>query len=205
MFQDTVKIFNTGEIVKNEFYVVSTPNKWSQDSFDKEIKIAHFINFYKKIYEACSNFILPNFLDLSIPKALFQTELDLEIFRQENFLEYPSRISSLFVFSNLKDAKEYREHINLKNANILRVYATDPNYKITKHNMEYITVLRVLYGSIFYEKLISEDKLIEKYWLGKADIFDYRKFNLPQGIIYPKFEYLIEGTYATTMLLEDQN
>lgn len=202
---ESVTILNTGEIIKNEFFVVSTPNKWNQSSFDKDLKIQHFFNFYSKLHEACSNFILPNFLDLTIPKNLFQTELDLELYRQNNFPEYPSRIAAMYVFKTLKDAKEYREHIKLPKANILRIFASSDNCKISKHNIEYITILRVLYGSQFYEKLISENKLIEKYWLGIGIPFDYNEFSLPHGIIQPKFEYLIEGSYASTMKLEDQD
>lgn len=197
MFQDTVKIFNTGEIVKNEFYVLNTPGKNTQNSDWKDIKIQNFITFYN----VTMNIQLPNFIKNALPIGLIDTERLLDEYRQKYFPVYPSRFACFFVFGSIEDAKKYKED-SYKNQNyqIYKVQIVSENYKVTKHNMEYVSVLRTTYNYDIFQRILAEENLIYRYWIGEASDFDYSKYNSKIGIIKPLFEYLVEGECTCTLV-----
>lgn len=197
-----IKIFNTNEIIKNEFFFVKTSNKIAQNSINKNMKINLFFDLFNNFVHIYNDNLLPNFITSTFPIVMLQTECDLEKYRVENFENYPSRLNTLFVFSNIEDAKKYREELNLSNANIMKVHVLDKT-KVTKHNMEYVSVLRVMYNTIHYENLMSQENLLQKYWIGEGAPFDYFKYGSDNGIIHPRFEYLIEGEYIFAPYKED--
>lgn len=192
-----VKVFNTDEIIKNEFYILNTPGKNTQNSQWKDIKIEQFKMFFNVTMYAQ----IPNFIRNILPINHIDTERLLEDYRQNNFPNYPSRLACFFVFDNIDDVKKYKEdsHKN-KDYKIYKIQISSNDYKITKHNMEYVSVLRVTYGYDIFTSIIEDEKLIHKYWSGEASNFDYSKYGSNNGIIQPLFEYLIEGEYTATLI-----
>lgn len=194
-----VRVFNTNEIIKNEFYILNTPGKNTQNSQWKDIKIEQFKIFFNVIMHAQ----IPNFIRNVLPINHIDIERLLEDYRQNNFPNYPSRLACFYVFDNIDDVKKYKEdsHKN-KDYEIYKIQISSNDYKITKHNMEYVSVLRVTYGYDIFTSIIENEKLIHKYWSGEASNFDYSKYGSNNGIIKPSFEYLIEGEYIKTPVLD---
>lgn len=196
---ESITLANTGETIKNKFYVLETPGKWDQNSFDKEAKINGFINFIKYIsFGNCPNFILR-----SLPDLLLKTEYDLEAYRQQHFPELPSRLASFFVFDNLESIQLYKKEEKNNTGNIFEIFCIPTTLKVSKHNMELVTVLRVLVNNRpLYEKVISEENLLHKYWSGVMEPFNYAKYKCNNGIISPRAEYLIEGEFSSGLYIK---
>lgn len=194
---NTVKIFNTGEIIKNEFYILNTPGKNLQNSEYKERKIQDFTVFYNIIMSDT----LPNFIKTTLNFKVIDVEALLENYRQNNFPDYPSRLACFFVFNNIEDIKKYKEDSpQTKDNPVYKVQITSNNYKITKHNMEYVSVLRTTRNFKMFKPIIEKENILHKYWSGEASDFDYSKYDSPIGIIKPLFEFLIEGEYSCTLV-----
>lgn len=196
----TIKILNTGDNIKNEFYALNTPGKNTQNSVYKDFKIRDFIIFYN-LFMNLDMLQIPNYIKISLPFYIIETEKLLEAHRQENFPEFPSRLACFFIFGNIEDAKRYRDVYHKgKDNKIFKIQISTNTYKVTKHNMEYVSVLRTTYNSDIFTPIIQNENLLHKYWKGEAQDFDYSKYNNNNGVIKPLFEYLIEGEYIVTPL-----
>ncbi|MGL5902784.1 MAG: DUF2441 domain-containing protein [Cetobacterium sp.] len=188
-----IKLINTGETIKNQFYVLETPGKWNQNSFGKENKINDFLCFFSYI----NSTNIPNFIARDLPNLKIKVEIDLEIYRQKNFPELPSRLACFFTFDNLESVISYRKEETNNTGKIFEIFSTPDTIKISKHNMELVTVLRVItHNYDLYHKVIQEENLLYKYWAGIMEPFDYSKYGSNNGLIPPRAEYLIEGSYA---------
>ena len=195
---EKITLANTGETINNKFYVLETPGKWNQNSFYKEAKIKDFICFFN--YINSSN--CPNFIARALPITI-NIEADLEMYRQNHFPELPSRLACFFVFDNLKSVKQYKEEEKNNTGNIFEISCAPETLKISKHNMELVTVLRVIaYNNDLYHKVIQEENLLYKYWAGIMEPFDYSKYGSNNGLIPPRAEYLIEGSYISGLYQE---
>lgn len=192
-----VNIFNTKDVVKNEFFILNTLGKDTQNSEWKDIKLQNYITFYNVIM----NIQLPNFIRNILPINIIDTEAMLDDYRQNIFPNYPSRLACFFVFDNLQDVLKYKEEC-YKNQDfkIYKIQISSNDYKITKHNMEYVSVLRVTYDWYNFKEILKNENLIHKYWSGEASDFDYSKYGNNNGVIKPTFEYLIEGKYTCSLI-----
>lgn len=189
-----IKLINTGEIIKNEFYYLETHGKNTQNSFYKDVKIQNFMTFAN----LNTQIHMPNFIQREMPYNIIYSEAHLEEYRSTFYPEYPSRLASFFVFDSLESVKKYKESNNQYQNNKIFRLKLKGNYKISKHNMEYISVLRTVYNTPIFEQVINNFNIISKYWMGEGSDFDYSMFNSTFGIIPPTFEYMIEGEFEST-------
>lgn len=189
-----IVLINTSETINNKFYILETPGKWNQSSFGKETKLNDFACFFNYINsENC-----PNFIARALPYIAIRIEVELEMYRQKHFPELPSRLASFFAFDNLESVKQYKDEEKNNTGNIFEIFCTPETIKISKHNMELVTVLRVVgHNNDLYHKVIQEENLFHKYWAGIMEPFDYSKYGSNNGVIPPRAEYLIEGSYIS--------
>ncbi len=193
----TVKILNTGETVQNKFYFVETPGKIeTQNPSYKTEKILALNSLYFSI----NNRMLPNFLQRGLTDKLIietSSEFLLEQYRVNHFPNLPSRAASFFAFASLEDAQFYAG-IEETSRHIFELEITSSDYKISKHNMEYVSVIR----SYFYStEMLEKENLYHKYWSGESKDFDYTPYYPENGIIKPREEYLIEGIFNYKLII----
>lgn len=202
-----IKLINTGEIIKNEFYICFFKADFSIEKINNRIinkdkicaiidilinNIPNSFNFKDKVnfrniellkdYENSSgpHFIVASYLDLL-------TEFYFEKVRLDEHSECPKRLTSHYAFDNLKELKHT---VNFYKWNPIKIFKvkidTTKPFLVSKHNMEYVSSIRSNIESvpIFF---------IQSYWQGEAANISYDcSFSSPKTYI-PIYEFLIDG------------
>ncbi len=189
-----VTVLNTGESIKNEFFLINLENELDHNSSDKELKIKTLEEFYfTKDKTNPSYKHLPPFLKRHKDLLnIIQGEYLLEKYRQKNYPEYPSRVACLFVFHNLEDLATACRIPGWR-GEIFKIKIISPDYKVTKHNMEFSSAMQGYHNPII-QRAASENNYLSKYWTSDSSIIDYTPYGWKM-IYYPIYEYLIEGEY----------
>ena len=104
--------------------------------------------------------LLPSFIKRAIPHYIIDSEMELERIRQESFPNYPSRCASFFAFDNIEDVLKYKSK-EPTGRDIFEMEMISSDYKITKHNMEYITVIRACHEA---REIVLAENLFHRYW-----------------------------------------
>lgn len=176
---DTVTTLNTNEILKNEFYIhsdIQMGNTWKAKPF-----IEAYNNFSKLLPLHQSSGIRSYLLRNDIVAS----ELALELFRQEKYPTFPSRINGIFAFLSFNHAREFGKGY---------VYKAKINesitYAITIHNFQEISAHRI--GNL--------DATPKKYWEGFMQDY-YYKDNLLNYRYHPILkEVLVDGEFIIELI-----
>lgn len=202
-----IKLINTGETIKNEFYICFFNPDFSTEKINNRIinknkicaiidilinNIPNGFNFNDKVnfmdiklLEDYENLTGPHFIVASYLDLL--TEFYFEKIRLDEHNECPKRLTSHYAFDNLKELKHT---VNFYKWNPIKVFKvkidTTKSFLVSKHNMEYVSSIRSNIKSvpIFF---------IQSYWQGKAANIGY-DYGFPNPKIYiPIYEFLIDG------------
>lgn len=214
-----IKLINTGESIKNEFYICFFIADFSIEKINNRIinkdkiysiidilitDIPNGVNFNDKVnfrniellkdYENSSG---PHFIATSYLNLL--TEFYFEKIRLDEYNECPKRLTSHYAFDNLKELKYT---VNFYKWNPIKIFKvkvdTTKPFLVSKHNMEYVSAIRsnIENVPIFF---------IQSYWQGKAANINY-DYSFPNPKTYiPIYEFLIDGfiTLLEEVSLED--
>lgn len=95
----------------------------------------------------------------------YLAEYKLEISRKKNFADYPSRLSSTFLFEDETEAAKYAEshQFHVGDRELLRGKTVGP-YTYSRHDLGWIDFLRS--PLLIDEKIIQ--KMCESYWKGES-------------------------------------
>lgn len=128
----------------------------------------------------------------------YNLEYNLELYRFNYYKQFPSRLSGIFAFGDYESCKLVAQKYKWNLKTVKRFKLIDSNIiKVTKHNMEIISLLRHIQLSTFSKE--NQDSFYNQYWLGNGNIqvevpnFSQSTTILNSGVIY---EYLIEGCLA---------
>lgn len=200
-----IKVLNTNEIIKNEFYICFFKPDFSIDKINNRIIYKDKIyNIFETLRKITPSFIqdlreavdfqkesllqeyqiyyAPHFIVTSY--ANFFTELQLEEYRINNFNNYPCRLYSQYAFNDIEELKKTVKLYNWKPIKIFKLKIdTTKLFLISKHNMEWISSIRQGYFSEYH---------LSSYWTGKLTSIGY-SINNNQSIYEPIIEFLIDG------------
>lgn len=202
-----IKLINTGETIKNEFYICFFDPNFSIEKINNRIinkdeiytildtlmkNIPNGINFNDSVnftdtelLEDYENLTGPLFIVASYTNLL--TESYFEKIRLEKYNEYPNRLTSHYAFDNLKELKHTVNFYKWNPIKVFKVKIDTANpFLVSKHNMEYVSSIRFNVESplAFF---------IQSYWQGKAVNIGY-DYDFPNPKIYsPIYEFLIDG------------
>ncbi len=185
-----INLVNSEEKLNNEFYIFFKGAEYQQaplvldNSADKDIRIDSLM----KIGEVYLNGIFPKFIVSDKRKVEVISEYHLEVERQQNFPDYPSRCSSLYAFPSKTEVNKAISTYNWgtkgsEYTHLLKVKInTSKPYKVFKGNMEEIGAMR---GN-------NPQASPQNYWSGTYQTFQY---TFPEGTkFYPPIdELVIEG------------
>jgi hypothetical protein len=124
----------------------------------------------------------------------YRIEYDAEVFRENNYSLYPSRLSALYAFGDLESCNIVSEKYHWDINSVKKFKLKDwPLTRIAKVNMEHVLLLRHAYR---IAKMQDIDHLWDKYWSGFGEIClelpskGFTREQYKSGVIW---EYLIEG------------
>lgn len=178
-----IDVKNTGEKIKNEFYLIELKDELKHNSNNKNEKIKNVLNF-----SIDDNF--PIFLKRDL--ANIKVEQELEIYRSKHFSHLPSRCACLYVFQNFGDLHSAMMKYNWHGKIFKITIDTTKEYIVSKHNMEIISTLR---DSSF--QAINRNQILNYYWSGANFPLQYANI---QFSFLPISEYLIEGEFTYSEL-----
>ncbi|MBC2852138.1 hypothetical protein H5J22_12085 [Cetobacterium sp. 8H] len=164
---------NTGEVVKNQFFLISLTDDFHYSTLNKDEKINYILNFNLKHF--------PTFLREDLVNI--ETEQELEKHRLNFFPHLPSRCSSQFIFEKLSDLLtaskiyDWKGHIHKISID------TSYDYIISKHNTNLISNLRK-------SDFKSITNILNEYWNGKIK---WERCHDRDFYFLPTTEFLIEG------------
>ncbi len=124
----------------------------------------------------------------------YRIEHDVEIYREQHYPIYPSRLSAIYAFGDYETCIAIHEkyHWNLSQVQRFRL-VEHPLNRMVKVNMEHVSLARYAYKVSMLKDI---DQLWQGYWQGFDNIVlelpteNFQRRNFESGVIW---EYLIEG------------
>lgn len=168
-----ITVANTGEVIKNQLYLINLIDDFHYNLQSKEDKINYILNFNLNQFPA---FLRDDLVHI-------EAEQELEKFRSKFFPNLPSRCGAQFAFEKLTDLLAATKMYGWKGTICKVSVDTSQEYTLSKHNADIISEIR---KSDF--KSISDS--LKEYWKGNVQ---WEKCHDRDIHFLPTTEYLVEG------------
>jgi hypothetical protein len=124
----------------------------------------------------------------------YRIEHDVEIYREQHYPIYPSRLSAIYAFRDYETCIAVHKKHNWNLSQVQRFRLVEhPLNRVVKVNMEHVSLARHAYK---VSRFTDIERLCQGYWQGFDNIIlelpteNFQRRNFESGVIW---EYLIEG------------